>query len=47
LKGNQNWQLNSCCLRKTREGAYQATRLEDWEERINGRIMDGFCESGL
>src|SRR5271170_89636 len=46
-KGNQNWQLNSCCLRKTREGAYQATRLEDREERINGRIMDSFCESGL
>jgi hypothetical protein len=45
--GNQNWQLNSCCLRKTREGAYQATRLEGREERINGRIMDSFCESGL
>lgn len=46
-KGNQNRQLNSCCMRETREGAYQATRLEGREERINGRIMDSFCESGL
>jgi hypothetical protein len=45
--GNQNWQLNSCCLRKTREGAYQAARLEGRGERINGRIMDSFCESSL
>jgi hypothetical protein len=46
-KGNQNWQLSSCCLRETRAGAYQATRLECREERSNGRIMDSFCESGL
>jgi hypothetical protein len=46
-KGNQNWQLSSCCLRETREGAYEATRLEGREERINGRIIDSFCESGL
>jgi hypothetical protein len=46
-KGNQNWQLSSCCLRETRAGAYQATRLEGREERSDGRIVDSFCEPGL
>jgi hypothetical protein len=46
-KRNQNWPLGSCCLREAREGAYQATRLEGWEDRINGRIMDSCCESEL
>jgi hypothetical protein len=47
LKGNQDWPLGSCCLRETRAGDYQATRLEGREERSNGRIVDSFCESGL
>ena len=46
-RGDDKWRLSPCCLQQTRNGAYQATRLEDREERIRGRIMDSFCESSM
>ena len=44
-RGIEKWRLSSCCLQETRNGAYQATRLEDWGDRLRGMIADSFCES--
>ena len=38
-------QPSPCCLKSTRTGAYQATRLEGVEDRQRGRILDSFCRS--
>lgn len=46
-RGNEMWSLSLCCHRATRQGGYQATRLEGLDERISGRIVDSFCESSL
>lgn len=40
-------QPSPCCLKSRRMGAYQATRLEELEDRHRGRIMDSFCGSLL
>lgn len=34
-----------CCLKSSRIGAFQATRLEGVEDRQRGRIVDSFCGS--
>jgi hypothetical protein len=36
-----------CCKDKTLADAFQAVRLEDFDARIEGRIMDNHCESVL
>ena len=43
----QKRQLSPCCLRQRRYGAFQATRLEGYEDRIRGKIVDSFCQSSL
>jgi len=40
-------QPSPCCLKGTKMGAYQATRLEGVEDRQRGKIMDSFCRSCL
>ena len=45
--GSQKCRPSPCCMAETRQGAYQATRLEGREERVRGRIMDSFCESSV
>ena len=37
--------LSPCCLKSSKMGAYQATRLEGVEDRQRGRIMDSLCGS--
>ena len=44
-RGIEEWRLSSCCLQETRNGAYQATRLEDRGDRPRGIIADSFCGS--
>jgi len=34
-----------CCAKETLFGAYLAVRLEEREQRINGRIKEDRCES--
>jgi hypothetical protein len=36
---------SSCCEDMTLENAFQAVRLEDYDARIEGRIMDNHCQS--
>lgn len=36
-----------CCGDMTLESAFQAVRLEDYDVRIEGRIMDNHCESAV
>lgn len=47
VEGPENWRPSWCCRRETRGGAYEATRLEGPEQRIEGRIMDSLCESSV
>ena len=37
--------ISPCCEERARRGAYPAVRLEDIENRIEGRVMDDHCES--
>ncbi len=41
----ENRELSPCCMRQRRYGAFQATRLEGYDDRIRGKIVDSFCQS--
>lgn len=46
-KSNVRGKLSPCCVRQGRLGPEQATRLEEIEDRIRGKILDNMCQSML
>ena len=36
-----------CCLKERRLGAFEATRLEGYQDRLEGRIIDSACFSNI